>query len=422
MTLDQLLRRAPRSFADRIDAVRRAADEARLARARADAAAERVRAERAERATRLWQGKARSGRLIAPLASAAVALAVYTMIDSLAGRRDSGLGKAGDVGAPTALARAGAAGRGRLADSPAEIPWTGWKDILWRTWKETGEDRLLAIAAGVVFFGLLALFPAVTALVSSYGLFASPAAISDHLSALATLLPPGAYSIVQDQIGRVLANGEAELGVKFATGLALALWSANAGMKAIIDALNVVYEEEEKRGFFALNAVALLFTTGAILAALTAIGAVVVIPAVIDWLGLPEGLRNLLSFGRWPVLFALMALGLGVLYRFGPSRTGARWRWLSVGAVVAAALWIAGSAGLSFYVSRFANYDATYGSLGAAIGLMMWLWLSAIVVLLGAELNAEIEHQTARDSTVGAPKPIGLRGARMADSVGEAAA
>ncbi len=420
MTFESLLRRAPRSFVDRIDAARRAADEARIARARAEAAAQRLRAEQAERATKLWRRKASSGRLVAPLASAAVAIAVFAAIDSLKGRRDEGLGRSGDAGAAVALARSAAPGRGRDAVSPFDIPWTGWKDILWRTWKEMGEDRLFAIAAGVVFFGLLALFPAITALVSSYGLFASPAQIADHVGALAALLPPGAFSVVRDQIARVLANGEVELGAKFAFGLALALWSANAGMKAIIDALNVVYEEEEKRSFVKLNAVSLAFTTGAIVAALTAVGAIVVAPVVLAWLRLPPGVETALSLGRWPALFLAMALGLGVLYRFGPSRRAARWRWLSIGALVAAAAWIAGSAALSLYVSRFADYDATYGSLGAAIGLMMWLWLSAIVVLLGAELNAEIEHQTAQDSTVGTSKPLGLRRARMADSVGEA--
>lgn len=420
MTLQALLRRAPRSISGRIAAWRHSrAAEARPARAAA--AAQSLRAERATRAAEFWRRKAAAGRLVGPLASAAVAIAVYAAIQALAPRRPTGFGASDEDGDATTLARSAAPGRGRDAVSPYAIPWAGWKDILWRTWREAGQDRLLAIAAGVVFFGLLALFPAITALVSSYGLFASPAQIAGHVEALATLLPPGAFSVVRDQIERVLANGEVRLGLKFGFGLALALWSANAGMKAIIDALNVVYDEEEKRGFFKLNAVSLAFTTGAIASTLAAIGAVVVAPVVFGWLQLTPGLQNLLSYGRWPALFLLMAFGLAVLYRFGPSRRRARWEWLSVGALVATALWVAGSAALSVYVSRFANYDATYGSLGAAIGLMMWLWLSSTVVLIGAELNAEIEHQTARDSTVGGEKPLGLRGAQMADTVGKPA-
>lgn len=317
------------------------------------------------------------------------------------------------------MARAAQPGRGRAALSPLEIPWAGWKDIFWRTYKEVQNDRLMAIAAGAVFFSLLALFPAVTATVSLYGLFAKAGTIVEHIGLLGNVMPEAGLTIVRDQIDRVVAKGDVTLSFGLIIGVALALWSANAGVKAVIDALNVVYEEDEKRGFFALNAVSLAFTIGAIAALLASMGAIVAIPLIVDrvWF-IGEGLRLALEWGRWPILILIIVTALSLLYRYGPSRDEAKWRWLSVGSIFAAIVFIAASALFSFYLRNYAGYDATYGSLGTVIGLMMWLWMTMIVVLLGAELNAEIEHQTARDSTDGAPKPLGLRGAAMADTVG----
>jgi membrane protein len=311
-------------------------------------------------------------------------------------------------------------GRGRHSSSPLQIPRAGWKDILWRTYARISEDRLLATAAGVVFYGLLAIFPAITALVSCYGLFANPSTISDNLQTLAMMLPEGSFQIVQDQVARVLSKGNTELGATFLFGLLLAIWSANAGVKAVIDALNVAYEEREKRSFIRLNLVSLALTTGGLAALLLMVGTVVAFPLALDHLGLAPESKLIIAVARWPLLFGVLIVALALLYRFGPSREAPRWQWLSVGAVTAALLWIAGSALLSWYLSNFANYSATYGSLGAAIGLMMWMWMSAIVVLLGAELNSEVERQTARDTTTGRPRPLGSRGAFPADSVGPA--
>ena len=315
-------------------------------------------------------------------------------------------------------AEAKAGGRGRTASTPWEIPWTGWKDILWRTYGQIGEDRLLAVAAGVVFYGLLALFPAVTAFVSLYGFFAQASGINEHLSLVAGVLPEGAVQIIQEQVTRIAFKGETRLTLAFTFGLALALWSANAGMKALIDALNVSYDEEEKRGFIKLNLVSLTLTVGAIVAVLIAVGAVIVVPIVLSYLGLGGWVQTFLSLLRWPVLLLLVIFGLAVLYRFGPSREQPRWEWISVGSLVAAVVWLLGSALLSWYLASFADYDATYGSLGAAIGMMMWMWISSIVILFGAELNSEVEHQTARDTTTGREQPLGQRGAKMADTIG----
>jgi membrane protein len=312
--------------------------------------------------------------------------------------------------------------RGRHAVAPWQIPWKGWKDILLRTYQQMNEDRLLAVAAGVVFYGLLALFPAITALVSSYALFANASTVNEHLASLGTLLPGGAMDIVKEQVDRVLAKGEIKLGAAFAFSFLLALWSANGGVKAVIDALNVAYEEKEERGFFKLNAVSLAFTLGGLVAVLVAIGAIVALPLVLSAVGLSAVTDAIIRYGRWPILVILTLLALAVLYRYAPSRRAPQWKWITVGSLFATVAWLAGSALFSFYLANYAHYDATYGSLGAAIGLMMWMWMSTIVILMGAELNAEIEHQTAEDTTEGGNKPLGARDAEMADTIGAAKA
>lgn len=338
-----------------------------------------------------------------------------TSIGNLQGRSATGaFGAKRSADEPHVLQqkRAREPGRGRHADAPWQIPLPGWKDILWRTYQQIGEDRLLAVAAGVVFYGLLALFPAITAVVSLYGLFANASTINDQLSNLGGILPNSAVDIVHEQIKNVTAKSNAKLGVGFVIGLGVALWSANAGMKAIIDALNVVYEEKEKRGFIKLNLVSLAFTLAAVASSVVALGAVVALPLFLNQLGLSSLADALFRFARWPVLLALIILGLALVYRFGPSRREPRWQWLTVGSVFAAVAWLVSSALLSWYLGKYAHYDATYGSLGAGIGLMMWMWVSSIVILFGAQLNSEIEHQTAKDSTVEHDKPLGTRGAR----------
>lgn len=283
--------------------------------------------------------------------------------------------------------------RSRAALSrPAERHgWDRWKQILYRTYVEFTEDRLLSVAAGVVFYGLLALFPAITALVSCYALFADPATIGSHLDMLRSVMPQGAFGVVDQQITRIASSATGELSVTFFISLAFALWSANAGLKAIIDALNIVYDVSEERSFIRLNLVSLAMTACTIVGLLLAIAAVVAVPIVLSFLPLGSWAASIVAWLRWPALIVLVIVGFAALYRFGPNRPEPRWEWLTPGAVFAALAWIAGSALLSWYLSNFADYNATYGSLGAAIGLMMWLWMSAIVVLLGAEINSVIE-------------------------------
>lgn len=275
--------------------------------------------------------------------------------------------------------------------SPYVQPWSFWKRVLLNTYAQITDDRLLAVAAGVVFYALLAIFPAITAFVSLYGLFASPQAVSEHILLLSYVLPEGAVGIIQDQILRIASDANSGLSVTFFVGFAIALWSANAGVKALMDALNVVQNTSEKRSFVRLNAVSLSFTLAAIMFLLVAVGAVVAFPLIMSLFGLGEVVGAATWLVRWPVMLGGVMLALSVLYRFGPSGNTGKWRLISPGVVFAALAWLAGSGGLSFYLSSFADYNATYGSLGAAIGLMMWMWLTSIVVLLGAELDNEID-------------------------------
>jgi membrane protein len=310
--------------------------------------------------------------------------------------------------------------RGQGATSPTEIPARGWWDILKRTAKGVSDDRVVAEAAGVTFFSLLAVFPAVAALVSLYGLFADPATISDQLGAMSGVVPGGGMEIISDQVHRIASKGRSTLGFGLLIGLVTSLWSANQAIKALFDALNVVFHEKEKRGFFARTALTLAFTGGTIVFVLVAMVAVVALPVALSFIGLSDAVDLLLRLVRWPVLLLVMTLFLACIYRYGPSREHARWQWVSWGSAFAAVIWVLVSAGFSYYVANFGSYNQTYGSLGAAIGFMTWIWISAIVVLVGAELNAEMEHQTARDSTTGPERPLGARGATKADEVATA--
>jgi membrane protein len=311
-------------------------------------------------------------------------------------------------------------GRGRQATAPERIPARGWRDILWRAWKEFGEDRILGVSAGVAFFAVLALFPGMAAFVSLYGLFADVGEARKQLAELAGVLPADSLTLIGKEMTRIAAGKSASLSVTFVVSFLLSIWSANAGVKALFAGLNVAYEEREKRGFLKLNLISLAFTVLLLVFLALAMAAMVAAPVAIETLRLDPKSRVLAAL-RWPILLLIVMGGLSIVYRFGPSREHPRWRWVTAGGLVAALGWLAVSLLFSWYVGSFAHYDVTYGSIGALVGFMTWLWLTATVVLLGAELNAEAEHQTARDTTTGEPLPMGLRGAEMADTLGRAA-
>src|SRR5271155_879523 len=314
------------------------------------------------------------------------------------------------------------AGRGRSADAPSEIPPQGWKDILLRVYHGISEDRIPLVAAGVTFYLLLSIFPGIAALFSIYGLFANPADIAGHLDALANVAPGGAIDLLREDMTRLASNGGTTLGVGLLVSLAVSLWTTNSGVSAIFDALNIVYGEKEKRGLVRFYLTTLTFTLASIVFILLTIAVVVLLPVVLNLIPLPGGTDLLVKIARWPILFILTASALAALYRYGPSRAEAPWRWITWGSACATVMWIAASVLFSWYVANFGSYNKTYGSLGAIIGFMTWIWISIIVVLVGAKIDAETEHQTAREATTDRPKPLGTRGARMADTVGPAQA
>ena len=268
-----------------------------------------------------------------------------------------------------------------------------WKDLFLRVYNGISEDRIFANAAGVTFYSLLALFPGIAALVSIYGLFADPSTIVGHLDTISGFAPGGAIDVLREQLTRLAAEGKRTLGVGFLVGLVISLWSANSGIKALFDGLNAVYEETEKRSFIKLNAVTLSFTIGTTGFLLIALACVVALPVVLNYFPAAGVSGLLLKIARWPILLVLVAFGLTSIYRFGPSRSEPRWQSITWGSAFAAILWLVASALFSWYAANFGNFNKTYGSLGAIIGFMTWMWLSIIVVLVGAKLNAELERR-----------------------------
>jgi membrane protein len=283
--------------------------------------------------------------------------------------------------------------------SPQQIPARGWWDIAKSVWAKIGKDRVIAVAAGLTFYAILALFPAITALVSIYGLFADPLQIQQQMAQLSGIVPEGAISVVSDQVKLLAAQGNSVLGFAFITGLAIALWSANAGVKALFDALNVAYEETETRGFFRLNAISLLFTVSAVALVLVAFGSTVILPWILEhaFFGY-TGTATVIRWLRWPIGILISLFVLAVVYRFGPARKKPAWRWVTPGSLFASIVWLIASGGFAYYAANFGSYNKTYGTLGAAIGLMTWMWISGIVVLVGAELNAEAEREAKGDT------------------------
>ncbi len=348
---------------------------------------------------------------LAPWAIVAVMAALWPRKATPEGRGGAPVGRSEPVRASVEAIRAKEPDRGRGATSPAQIPPRGWLDIVWRVIKEVGDDRLPAVAGGVTFYALLAIFPGLGVFVSLYGLFADVTLAQEQFIGLIGILPGAFLTIIGDQMIRLAAAPAQNLSLAFVVSLALAVWSASSGMKALFDGLNIAYDEDEKRGFVRLSLLATGGTVGLLMMIGVLAGLLVALPALAG-----DSIAG--AIARW---FAALLLATGlfsVVYRFGPSRAKPRWQWVSWGSGVAALLWMLGSLGFGAYVTNFAHYDRTYGPLGAVIAFMVWIWFSVLVLLLGAELNAEIEHQTAVDSTTGPPMPMGQRGAAMADTIG----
>jgi membrane protein len=306
-------------------------------------------------------------------------------------------------------------GRGRDAERPQQIPPKGWMDIAKRVAKEVKQDQVPLLAAGVAFYLLLSLFPAVIAGVSIYGLVADPTTVRDQIARLTETLSPETAKLVGEQIRQVTAGAGGALGLATVLGIAAALWSASSGMKALVTGINMTYDETETRKFLKLRGLALLLTLGAMVLLAVALALIVGFPAVPDaW---PAALRWLVAVLRFVVLAGLLVVGLAVLYRYAPNRDEPKWTWVSWGSGIATLLWVLASVGFSVYATFFGNYNKTYGALAGVIILMFWLFLTAFVVLLGAELNTEMELQTARDTTAGPERPMGERQAHAADHV-----
>jgi membrane protein len=315
-----------------------------------------------------------------------------------------------------ALARSG--DRGRNAEHPRELTRSGWRDVLWRVKEETAKDNISMIAAGVAFYLMLAIFPMLAATVSIYGLVADPVDVQRNFESVAGVIPEQARSIMIDQLTAVTSASGGQLGFGVVLSIALTLWSASRGVIAMITALNIAYDEKETRSFIKLNGIALALTIALIVFMILTLAVVVALPVVIGYLNLGETVEWAIRLARWPILAFAIIVALAVLYRYAPDRDAPRWRWVSWGASVATVIWLLGSVAFSVYVSNFADYNKTYGTMGAVIILLLWFNLSSYAVLLGAELNAEMEHQTSRDTTKGLERPLGQRRAYVADTVG----
>jgi membrane protein len=303
------------------------------------------------------------------------------------------------------------------AEKPTQIPWRGWKQIVKRAWAEHKADNMPIIGGGVAFFGFLSIFPGLIALISIYGLVASPETVTQQIEDLSTQLPDEAAQLIGEQLTAIAANSGRALTVGLVVSILAALWSASGGVGNLVTAVNIAYDEVETRNFLKLRALSLGLTLGAVAFVIVAFGLLAVVPVVLD--ALPLGIVGtiLAHVVRWTLLLAMFAGSLAVLYRAAPDRDAPRFRWVSLGAVVATVLWALVSVGFSLYVDNFGSYDKTYGTIAGVIVLMLWLYLTCYLVLLGAEINSEAEHQTAQDTTKGEPEPMGSRDAMMADSL-----
>jgi membrane protein len=312
--------------------------------------------------------------------------------------------------------------RGRAADQPTDIPARGWKDVLARVRAEAKEDNISLLSAGVAFYGLLAMAPGLVALLSVYALVSDPGQIRDQVVRSLSAAPREVRDLVSSQLSTIAAESGGSALVATIVGIAVALWAASSGVSHLVEALNVAYDEVETRGWVRRKLIALSFTLGGVVFLVVAFAGIALLPTFLDDIGLGPAARVVVNVSRWVVLFGGMIVALALIYRYGPDRDEPKWRWVSSGALVAAAMWSIGSIGFSIYAANFGKYNETYGSLSAIVVVMLWLYLTALSVIVGAELNAELEKQTVVDTTVGPDRPLGERDAAAADTVGETAA
>jgi membrane protein len=324
-----------------------------------------------------------------------------------------------DPDQPPAGAPSAAELPGIHAEKPTDIPWSGWKQIVKRAWAEHKADNMPIISGGVAFFGFLAIFPALIALISIYGLVASPASVATQVESLSTQLPQEAAKLIKTQLTSIVDNSGSALTIGLVVSILAALWSASGGMGNLITAVNLAYDEVETRNFVKLRALSLLLTLGSIVFVLLTFGLIAVVPVVLNALPLGVVGTILAEIARWVLLLAVFAGALSVLYRVAPDRDAPRFSWVSLGSVVVTVIWALVSVGFALYVNKFGSYDKTYGAIAGVIVLMLWLYLTCYLVLLGAEINSEAEHQTAHDTTKGEPEPMGARDAKMADTLPE---
>jgi membrane protein len=330
------------------------------------------------------------------------------------GRMDGGRGAPDrpPAGAPSEQALPGV-----HATKPTEIPWRGWRQILKRAWAENKADNMPIIAAGVAFWGFLAIFPALIALISIYGLVASPATVTTQVEQFSKSLPSSAATLISDQLKSITSHSGGALTVGLVISILAALWSASGGVNNLITAVNLAYDEVETRSVVKRRLLSLALTLGAIVFVLLSLGLVAVLPVVIGKLPLGVVGTVLAQVAQWVLLLALMVGSLAVLYRVAPDRDAPKFRWVSLGSIIATVAWVVVSVLFTLYVNNFGSYDKTYGTIAGVIVLMLWLYLTCYLILLGAEINAEAEHQTARDTTEGAPVPMGRRDAEVADTL-----
>ncbi len=307
--------------------------------------------------------------------------------------------------------------KGIYAEKPREIPAPGWKEISKRVYHQLSADHVQIVAAGIAFYFFLALFPAIIAMINIYSLVIDPAQIREQFSALNNILPAQAYEIITGILEPILNKPKTTLGWSLVISILVSLWSANKGTSALFEGINIAYDEKDERGFIKKTGITFLFTIGAILMGLLSLMLLIFYPAFIDRIGLPSGLESFIDWGRWFLIAFLFIISLGLLYKNAPDRDDPEFKWVSWGAVLSTFLWIGGSVLFSWYVDSFGSYDKVYGSFAAVIILMLWLFITAFIILLGAEINSEMEHQTRKDTTIGEDEPMGQRGAYHADNL-----